>query len=391
MRKIKKVLAAILGMAMLMGSVTVFAAGAPGPVANPTWGDVWDFLDYMDDLFFIPDGNGEIMWVANDDLSYEISHNPNGTVIIISDNADSIIAAYDVLTGDYREALEEGAELDDLLDDTYKSGYNNLCSAGIALCDIITTATGECYFEHDEETGENVDPLWIEFQAAEDRANSMYDRTDESSDSPLWIIPDDAEPPEEDVEWVRQSDWDTFTATMDGIYANYYPQDGWDNFSRAQAKDLIDRFMSAFNALNASIVGGNHTPEIPEDTPSTPSGTSQSASAAAGAASGAGSNYTPVRVNEYEVFNKKAIRDIEKAKGSELIIDAGNYISFHKSVFEALAKRPDLAVTINYKYRHKKYTVTIPAGADLSKLCNEEGFCGFRYLDLVFGGREITQ
>ncbi|MGN0376773.1 MAG: hypothetical protein ACI4ED_03980 [Suilimivivens sp.] len=55
----------------------------------------------------------------------------------------------------------------------------------------------------------------------------------------------------------------------------------------------------------------------------------------------------------------------------------------------ALAEKPDLNLTINYTYQHKKYTVTIPAGTDVMALLNEEGYCGFRYLDQQFGGKEI--
>ena len=381
MKKIKKMLAAILGMAMLMGSVTVFAAGAPGPVDNPTWGDVKEFIDYMDDLFFIPDGEGEILWVLSDDLNFESDHNYPGTVIIISDNAHKTIEAYVDLTWDYREALEEWAELGDPLEEPYKSTYTALCNAGIALCDIITTATGDYYYA-------DLEP---ELEALEELCNSIVDSLwEREANGEIIIVYDGEEAPEEEgVEWVYLSAILEFDNAKEGIYSDHYPGEGeWENITRDEFRNLIDLFTSALDILKA---GGNFTLETPAVTPSTPSGTSQAASAAAGAASGAGSNYTPVRINEYEVFNKKAIRDIESAKGSELIIEAGNYISFHRSVFEALAKRPDLTVTVNYKYRHKKYTVTIPAGADLSKLCNEEGFCGFRYLDLVFAGSEITK
>ena len=96
-------------------------------------------------------------------------------------------------------------------------------------------------------------------------------------------------------------------------------------------------------------------------------------------------------VSAYTYFIKDTVKAIEQASGAELTISTDRWVSFDKSVFDALAKKPELALTINYEYNHGKYTVTIPAGADLSALCNEEGFCGFRYLDAQFGGKALPQ
>ncbi len=95
---------------------------------------------------------------------------------------------------------------------------------------------------------------------------------------------------------------------------------------------------------------------------------------------------------DYYAFNKGNIELIKKAKmDSVLVIDTNCWVSFHKSVYMAISARPDLTVTINYRYQGKYYTVTIPAGADVMSLVNEEGFCGFRNLDAAFGGSEITK
>lgn len=95
---------------------------------------------------------------------------------------------------------------------------------------------------------------------------------------------------------------------------------------------------------------------------------------------------------DYYAFNNDNINLIKKAEpGSTLVIDTSCWVSFHKSVYMAISARADIAVTINYKYQGKYYTVTIPAGADVMSLINEEGFCGFRNLDAAFGGSEITK
>lgn len=95
---------------------------------------------------------------------------------------------------------------------------------------------------------------------------------------------------------------------------------------------------------------------------------------------------------DYFNFNKKNIELITSANlNSTLVIDTNCWVSFHKSIYMAITARPDLTVTINYKYQGKFYTVTIPAGADVMSLVNEEGFCGFRNLDAAFGGSEIVK
>lgn len=46
-------------------------------------------------------------------------------------------------------------------------------------------------------------------------------------------------------------------------------------------------------------------------------------------------------------------------------------------------------LTINYIYENLHYTVTIPAGADLTSLMDENGYIGFRQLDTAYGGRQL--
>ncbi len=94
----------------------------------------------------------------------------------------------------------------------------------------------------------------------------------------------------------------------------------------------------------------------------------------------------------YMTFNVVGEQKIKAAKkDATIVITTLNWVSFHKSVFQALQARPDVTLTINYRFEGKYYTVTIPAGADVSGLANKDGFCGFRYLDQVFQGHEIVR
>lgn len=94
----------------------------------------------------------------------------------------------------------------------------------------------------------------------------------------------------------------------------------------------------------------------------------------------------------YIKFNQDTTAAILNAENNEnVIIDTDTWISFPQSVFDALSERPDVALTVKYRYEGKRYTVTIPSGSDVASLTDENGYCGFRYLDLKFGGSELTE
>ena len=75
----------------------------------------------------------------------------------------------------------------------------------------------------------------------------------------------------------------------------------------------------------------------------------------------------------------------------KVVIDTKDWYCFNRTLAEKVTSMKDITVTIKYKYQGKRYEVTIPAGSDVVSLLGETGFVGFRYLDLVFGGREITE
>lgn len=100
--------------------------------------------------------------------------------------------------------------------------------------------------------------------------------------------------------------------------------------------------------------------------------------------------YLEVPNSAYCVFLSEAAETIRSAQTDQVIIDTQRWISFDQKVLDAIADRRDVTIVVNYKYQGKKYSVTIPGGADVSGLADENGFCGFRYLDLVFGGKEVT-
>ena len=51
--------------------------------------------------------------------------------------------------------------------------------------------------------------------------------------------------------------------------------------------------------------------------------------------------------------------------------------------------RPDVSLTIIYKWKGVKYKVVIPAGYPVLDLLNEDGYCGCLYLNAIFGSEVI--
>ncbi len=98
---------------------------------------------------------------------------------------------------------------------------------------------------------------------------------------------------------------------------------------------------------------------------------------------GAVLGYEKVANSAYHTFLKETADAIANAKEATVVIDAKMWVSFDKSVFEAIKSRPDVAVTVNYSYEGQKYVLQIPAGVNVDSLMDENGFGGFRYIEKV--------
>ncbi|MDO4332176.1 MAG: hypothetical protein Q4C58_05745 [Eubacteriales bacterium] len=105
---------------------------------------------------------------------------------------------------------------------------------------------------------------------------------------------------------------------------------------------------------------------------------------------GAVVGYQPI--SAIAAFLKNAEKAVKSApQGAAVTVETDRWLCFDRAVMEAIASRPDVAVTVNYRYQHRNYTVTVPAGYDVMSLLDENGFCGFRYLDLILGGTERSE
>lgn len=107
---------------------------------------------------------------------------------------------------------------------------------------------------------------------------------------------------------------------------------------------------------------------------------------------GAVLSYSYIPNSAYAAFLRETVQAVEDARdGETVMISTQRWVSFDRTVFDALERREQVAMNIRYRYMGKGYTVTIPAGAGPEEITDENGFCGFRYLDQIFGGEEILE
>ncbi len=101
---------------------------------------------------------------------------------------------------------------------------------------------------------------------------------------------------------------------------------------------------------------------------------------------GAAINYVEVPNSAYSTFLKETAEKIEKAGSNEtVVVETERWMSFDKKVLNALTNRRDVTVKLYYRYQGKRFGIEIPAGADVSGLVDENGYCGFLYMAYIFG------
>ena len=256
MKTIRKVLAAVICMAMLLGSVSVFAAEAdvqkaPEKSANPSMADANEIINYVSDIVDAEDVEYYSSSDSSEDLEYRLKHCPEGTLFVCAEKDDVRCTLAEYFWYYEKDDYDYNAPFGS--DD--KAKYDEVYDACIEVLRSFKYATGECYS----------DDLTSALDAVENEITAFRTKN-------LEIIADDAEAPE-GVEWIRESVWHTFCTTVDNIYANDYPAEGeWDDLTRVRCQELIERFTSALNAAKA---GSSFAQETPSDTPQTSEGTTQ--------------------------------------------------------------------------------------------------------------------
>ena len=75
-----------------------------------------------------------------------------------------------------------------------------------------------------------------------------------------------------------------------------------------------------------------------------------------------------IPMSAYNEFNKEILNDIKYAKeGGTVTVDAHQWSSFHKMVYDALQERQDVTLVLKYTDNGKKYELTIPTSKALGQ------------------------
>ena len=84
----------------------------------------------------------------------------------------------------------------------------------------------------------------------------------------------------------------------------------------------------------------------------------------------------------YVQFLRESADKITKAGTKTTVkIEAKNWSSFQRTVIDALAKRPDVTLVIEYNDAdNNRRQITVPAGTDLTGFIDENGYTGFDFL-----------
>ena len=85
----------------------------------------------------------------------------------------------------------------------------------------------------------------------------------------------------------------------------------------------------------------------------------------------------------------KAIASGDTAKADAIrnrgvTIETSVWHSFNKKVYQQI-ENSNIPVTLKFLYKGVKYSVTIPAGAKVTELCDKSGWCGFLNLAAHYG------
>lgn len=95
--------------------------------------------------------------------------------------------------------------------------------------------------------------------------------------------------------------------------------------------------------------------------------------------------YGEIPNTAYVAFLDYAIGIIYGAQPEDqVIIATDRWISFDERVLDAIKERVDVSILLRYRDQGEEHQVLLPAGADVSSLGDENGFCGFRYLRQIF-------
>ena len=138
--------------------------------------------------------------------------------------------------------------------------------------------------------------------------------------------------------------------------------------------DLHESDGSLLRSSNQSKGGGSSSPSVGK-TPETNHGIFQ--------------NTSIQKIDAALKELNKAIASGDTAKADAIrnrgvTIETSVWHSFNKKVYQQI-ENSNIPVTLKFLYKGVKYSVTIPAGAKVTELCDKNGWCGFLNLAAHYG------
>lgn len=199
-----------------------------------------------------------------------------------------------------------------------------------------------------------------------------------------------------------------YNALNDNYYRNCQNESKEENFgNNCGCKVLYDAWVDAVEDFEAAIEvsdGSNYVAPVGPCTPSVSGNSIPTSSTSAPS-----SDVETVEVvektpeNDFGTFMEATTTDVTKAleqiniavatgdtakaqalRAEGVTVDTGVWHSFNVSVYEQIEKS-GIPVTLTFTYGHMRWKVTIPAGAKVTELCDENGWCGFLNLAAHYG------
>ena len=84
-------------------------------------------------------------------------------------------------------------------------------------------------------------------------------------------------------------------------------------------------------------------------------------------------------------YKNTFIQSVTNAPANAIVrLETSRVSCFDTKMIEALAKRPDVTLEVVFPVNGENIQVTVPAGYDVMSLLDENGYCGFLYLNSIF-------
>jgi len=253
-----RILSAVLASAMLLSSMTVFAADRPTKnTGTPTWGDVWAIQYYLEENIYAQDRSGELSF--EDDPNAQAPYMEAGHKMV----AVSLEKAYaeDCSEEYYNDPGDADAETE-LTGDQYDN-YSTLYDAGMAMVDNIVTATGTKYID-DISSGYN--DFWDNYdaplRAKVDAGQIVVVDINGGEEAP------DAETMDKGTYWVDSADMDAYDVAIAAQEPttnnwNWEGHDGGPDILRTEMESVISALNAAYNTFIGKLHEGTKETAAP--------------------------------------------------------------------------------------------------------------------------------